>query len=62
MADDDDSYVSTATFYAQEDVVSDWLKQSASRVGRKRVTELVLFPAALYGHLNILTLALPYGE
>eukprot|EP00731_Ephydatia_muelleri_P024118 Em0016g389a len=62
MADDDDSYVSTATFYAQEDVVSDWLKQSAERAGRKRVTELVLFPAALYGHLNILTLALPFGD
>ena len=60
--DDDDGYVSTATFYAQEDVVNDWLTQSARRVGPRRVTELVLFPAALYGHLNILTLALPFGE
>ena len=59
--EDPDFYISTlAAPWGHLDLIQDWLKIHGSEPGK--VTEKVLFPAAMYGQLEVLEVAIPYGE
>ena len=57
---DPDDYIRTAVTYGRLDVVKEWLPHH--RGGPRRVSELVLFPAAMFGQLELLQYCLDYGE
>ena len=57
---DPDDYIRTAVTYGRIDLVQEWLPHNLEDPGR--ITELVLFPAAMYGQLEILGCALERGE
>lgn len=57
---DPDDYIRTAVTYGRLDLVKDWLPHH--RDDPHRVSELVLFPAAMFGQLELLSLALEFGE
>ncbi len=60
MEEDPDFYVPTAATWGHLDLIRDWLPLQDDNPSK--VTELVLFPAAMYGQLEVLVHALPYGE
>ena len=58
---DPDIYIRTiASTWGHIDLIKDWLPHH--RHEPDRVTYNVLFPAAMYGLLDVLQLALKYGE
>lgn len=59
--EDPDFYVRTlAATWGHLDLVQDWLQHHTHEPGK--VTENVLFPAAMYGQLEVLDLAIPFGK
>ena len=58
--EDPDFYVPTAATWGHLDLLRDWVILHKDEPGK--VTELVLFSAALYGQLEVLEYALPFGE
>ena len=59
--EDPDSYIRTlAAPWGHLDLIKEWMEHHKHE--RERVTELVLFPAAMYGQLEVLEYALPFGE
>jgi len=59
--EDPDFYVRTlAATWGHLDLVQDWLQHHTHEPGK--VTENVLFPAAMYGQLEVLDLAIPFGD
>ena len=59
--EDPDFYVRTlAATWGHLDLVRDWLQHHEHEPGK--VTENVLFPAAMYGQLEVLGHAIPFGE
>lgn len=60
-ADDDfdpDDYIRTAVTYGRLDLVKDWLPHHLH--DHQRVSELVLFPAAMFGQLELLEFCLQH--
>ena len=57
---DPDDYIRTAVTYGRLDLVKDWLPHHHG--DPHRVSELVLFPAAMFGQLELLSCGLDYGE
>ena len=57
---DPDDYIRTAVTYGRLDVVKDWLPHH--RDDYQRISQLVLFPAAMFGQLELLSFCLDYGE
>ena len=57
---DPDDYIRTAVTYGRLDLVKDWLPHH--RGDPHRVSELVLFPAAMFGQLEVLSCGLDYGK
>ena len=57
---DPDDYIRTAVTYGRLDLVKDWLPHN--RGAPHRVSELVLFPAAMFGQLEVLSCGLDYGK
>ena len=57
---DPDGYIRTAVTYGRLDLIKDWVPHQWHQP--ERITELVLFPAAMYGQLEVLDFALDYGE
>ena len=57
---DPDDYIRTAVTYGRLDLVQDWLPHHRDDPGR--VSELVLFPSAMFGQLELLSFGLEYGE
>ena len=56
---DPDDYIRTAVTYGRLDLVQEWLPHHLQYP--ERITELVLFPAAMYGQLEVLGCALQHG-
>ena len=56
----EEDYIRTAVTYGRLDLVKDWLPHH--RGDPHRVSELVLFPAAMFGQLELLSSGLDYGE
>lgn len=57
---DPDDYIRTAVTYGRLDVVKEWLPHH--RDDPQRITQLVLFPAAMFGQFELLSFCLEYGE
>jgi Leucine-rich repeat (LRR) protein len=57
---DPDDYIRTAVTYGRLDVVKDWLPHH--RDDPQRISQLVLFPAAMFGQLELLIFCLDYGD
>ena len=57
---DPDDYIRTAVTYGRLDVVEDWLPHH--RNDRRRVSQLVLFPAAMFGQFELLSFCLDHGR
>lgn len=57
---DPDDYIRTAVTYGRLDLVRDWLPHH--RGDPHRISELVLFPAAMFGQLELLSCGLDYGK
>ena len=64
MEDDpyDQNDLRTAVTFGNSEVIGDWVGVQKRRGNRARVTRWVLFPAALYGQLDILKDYLQFGE
>lgn len=60
VEEDPDFYIPTAATWGHLDLIRDWLPLQRDDPGK--VTEKVLFPATMYGQLEVLDYALPYGE
>ena len=59
-AEDKDSYIrDVAAMWGHLDLIEAWLPHQ--RHDPAKVTEYVLFPAAMYGQLEVLNLALRHG-
>ena len=58
--EDEDSYIrDVASVWGRLDLIKDWLPHHKG--DRAKITDYVLFPAAMYGQLDVLRLALPEG-
>ena len=57
---DPDDYIRTAVTYGRLDLVEDWVPHHQDHPDR--VSELVLFPAAMFGQLELLGFGIDYGE
>ena len=59
--EDEDGYIrDVAAMWGHLDLIEPWLPHH--RHNRAKVTDYVLFPAAMYGQLEVLKMALEYGE
>lgn len=61
--DEPDMYIRTlASTWGHLDLIRNWMQHHMHEQDRAKVTELVLFPAAMYGQLEILQYAIGFGE
>lgn len=59
--EDEDSYIrDVAAMWGHVDLIQAWLPHHLHEPGK--ITEYVLFPAAMYGQLEVLSMALRHGE